>query len=186
MGTIDPVPSLRKQERSDICPFDHSHFPQDNTLFHEFPGGDVLEHGDHLTAGRRGVDRPEQLLRHPVGAVERQPERVAAPRGASAAGAAVDREHDIPVKTIWRISEHQSPDAIELMRKGEIRLILNTPTQETGARRDGYMMRRLAVDLEIPFITTISSAKAVIEAIKSARDGELNVQSLGEYHKSKI
>ena len=96
------------------------------------------------------------------------------------------REHDIPVKTIWRISEHQSPDAIELMRKGEIRLILNTPTQETGARRDGYMMRRLAVDLEIPFITTISSAKAVIEAIKSARDGELNVQSLGEYHKSKI
>jgi carbamoyl-phosphate synthase large subunit len=93
------------------------------------------------------------------------------------------REHDIPVKTIWRISEHQSPDAIELMRKGEIRLILNTPTQETGARRDGYMMRRLAVDLEIPFITTISSAKAVIEAIKSARSGDLRVQSLNDYHK---
>jgi carbamoyl-phosphate synthase large subunit len=93
------------------------------------------------------------------------------------------RENDIPVKTIWRISEQESPDAIELMRKGEIRLILNTPTQETGARRDGYMMRRLAVDLEIPFITTISSAKAVIEAIKSARVGDLRVQSLNDYHK---
>lgn len=94
------------------------------------------------------------------------------------------REQEIPVKTIWRISEQGSPDALELMRKGEIRLILNTPTQETGARRDGYMMRRLAVDLEIPFITTISSAQAVIEAIKSARTGKLEVLALGEYHHS--
>ncbi len=94
------------------------------------------------------------------------------------------REQQIPVKTIWRISEQGSPDALELMRKGEIRLILNTPTQETGARRDGYMMRRLAVDLEIPFITTISSAQAVIEAIKSARTGKLDVMALGEYHQS--
>jgi len=56
---------------------------------------------------------------------------------------------------------------------------VNTPSQVTGARRDGYAMRRLAVELGIPFITALSSAKAEIMAIKAARQGELTVRPLG-------
>jgi carbamoyl-phosphate synthase large subunit len=67
------------------------------------------------------------------------------------------------------------------MRRGEIRLVINTPTNSTGARRDGYMMRRLAVDLTIPFIATIQAAEAAVQAIEEAGSGNLDVVPLQEY-----
>ena len=91
------------------------------------------------------------------------------------------REHGVEVTTVYRISENQSPDALGLMRRGEIRLVINTPTNSSGARRDGYMMRRLAVDLNIPFITTIQAAKAAAQAIEDLREGDLDVRSLQSY-----
>jgi hypothetical protein len=42
-------------------------------------------------------------------------------------------------------------------------------------------MRRLAVELIIPFITTIPSAHAAIEAIKSLREKKYDVKSLNRY-----
>jgi len=94
------------------------------------------------------------------------------------------REHGLDVTTVYRISENQSPDALGLMRRGDIRLVINTPTSSTGARRDGYMMRRLAVDLNIPFITTVQAAKAAADAIFEARGGDLGVRSLQSYARS--
>jgi len=91
------------------------------------------------------------------------------------------REHGVDTKTVYRISENLSPDALGLMRRGEIRLVINTPTNSTGARRDGYMMRRLAVDLNIPFISTIQAAEAAVQAIEEVRSGDLDVVPLQEY-----
>jgi len=91
------------------------------------------------------------------------------------------REHGVDATTAYRISENQFPDALGLMRRGEIRLVINTPTNSTGARRDGYMMRRLAVDLNIPFIATIQAAEAAVQAIEEAGSGNLDVVPLQEY-----
>jgi carbamoyl-phosphate synthase large subunit len=91
------------------------------------------------------------------------------------------REHGVSVTTVYRISENQSPDALGLMRRGEIQLVINTPTNSSGARRDGYMMRRLAVDLNIPFIPTIQAAIAAAQAIEEVRTGDLDVCSLQAY-----
>jgi len=88
------------------------------------------------------------------------------------------REHGVEVTTVYRISENRPPDALGLMRRGEIRLVINTPTSSSGARRDGYMMRRLAVDLGIPFITTIRGAAAAAAAITEVRSADLAVKSL--------
>src|SRR2546429_366037 len=91
------------------------------------------------------------------------------------------RENGVDATTVYRISENESPDALGLMRRGEIRLVINTPTNSTGARRDGYMMRRLAVDLNIPFIATVQAAEAAVQAIEEARAGDLQVVPLQEY-----
>ncbi len=91
------------------------------------------------------------------------------------------REQGVDVTTVYRISENQSPDALGLMRRGEIQLVINTPTNSSGARRDGYMMRRLAVDLNIPFIPTIQAAVAAAQAIEELRQGDLGVRSLQSY-----
>ena len=43
-------------------------------------------------------------------------------------------------------------------------------------------MRRLAVELEIPFITTINGAKVAVGAIKVGRKNEIGVKSMQEFH----
>src|SRR3989442_3328217 len=87
------------------------------------------------------------------------------------------RENGVDVTTVYRISENESPDALGLMRRGEIRLVINTPTNSTGARRDGHMMRRLAVDLNIPFIATVQAACGAVQAIYECSAGGLSVVS---------
>jgi len=91
------------------------------------------------------------------------------------------RDHGVAVTTVYRISEHTSPDALGLMRRGAIRLVINTPTSASGARRDGYMMRRLAIDLSIPFLTTIQGARAAVRALEEARQGEPGVDPLPSF-----
>ena len=78
---------------------------------------------------------------------------------------------DFEVKTCYRIAEGRSPDALDLMRQGKIQLVINTPRSTGGAVLDGNMMRRLAVELNIPFVTTMAGARMEVEAIKEAMDG---------------
>lgn len=92
------------------------------------------------------------------------------------------RENGIPVTTVFRVSDNQKPNAIGLMREGKINLIVNTPSMSSGARRDGYMMRRLAVELEIPFTTSVNGANAAVGAIKNAGGREIKVRSMREFH----
>ena len=77
----------------------------------------------------------------------------------------------LEVETCYRITEGQSPDALDLMRTGKIQLIINTPRNSGGAVLDGNMMRRLAVELNIPFVTTMSGAKMECQAIAVAQEG---------------
>jgi carbamoyl-phosphate synthase large subunit len=69
------------------------------------------------------------------------------------------------------------------MREGRIQMIINTPTQKSGAIRDGASMRRLAVELQIPIITTIQGLEMTVGAIKVARKGNTGVRSLTEFHR---
>ena len=80
------------------------------------------------------------------------------------------RNNDLDVTTVYRINEKEHPDALDLMRKGQIHFIINIPTSSGGAVRDGNMMRRLAVELNIPFVTTISGARMETAAIKKSRE----------------
>jgi len=77
----------------------------------------------------------------------------------------------LDVQTCYRIAERRSPDALDLMRQGKIHLIINTPRSTGGAVLDGNMMRRLAVELNIPFVTTMAGAHMEVEAIEEAKNG---------------
>ena len=88
------------------------------------------------------------------------------------------REHGLEVEIAYRIAEKQHPDALDLMREGRIQLVVNTPSRSGGAVRDGNMMRRLAVELNIPFVTTMSGARMEVEAIGAAQKGTPEPQRL--------
>ncbi len=92
------------------------------------------------------------------------------------------REHGVETMTVFKIDDNMSPNAIGLMREGKINLIINTPSQKSGAVRDGHKMRRLAVELEIPFLTTIQGADAAVGAITVARNGNFTVRCMKDFH----
>lgn len=94
------------------------------------------------------------------------------------------RERGLHTTTVYTISQNMDPDALGLMRNADINLIINTPSEASGARRDGFMMRRLAVELEIPFLTTVQAAHAAVAAMKRSRLGPLDVVDIGSYQKS--
>ena len=85
----------------------------------------------------------------------------------------VIRAENIDVKTVYRINDRKHPDALDLMRTGKVSFIVNIPTISGGAVRDGNMMRRLAVEMNIPFVTTMSGALMEVLAIKANREVDL-------------
>ena len=88
------------------------------------------------------------------------------------------REAGVPVSVAYRIADKNHPDALDLMHKGEVSFIVNVPTISGGAVRDGNMMRRLAVELNIPFVTTLRGAKMEVAASKARLSGELEPRRL--------
>jgi carbamoyl-phosphate synthase large subunit len=77
-----------------------------------------------------------------------------------------------------------SPNVVDLIEAGEIGLIINTPTG-SGARADGWEIRRAAVARGIPCITTLAGGHAAARAIDAARSGEPKVLSLQELHRDR-
>ena len=82
------------------------------------------------------------------------------------------RQAGLEVETVWRISEGRQPDILGFMRSGNVDLVVNLPTGRR-AQTDGAQMRRLAVELGIPFITTITGARAAVEALAEPREGDV-------------
>jgi carbamoyl-phosphate synthase large subunit len=77
-----------------------------------------------------------------------------------------------------------SPNVVDLIEDGEIGLVINTPTG-SGARADGWEIRRAAVARGIPCITTLAGGHAAARAIDAARSGEPKVLSLQELHRDR-
>ena len=103
--------------------------------------------------------------------------RILATRGTAEAIARMG----VPVQTINKIGEG-SPHVVDWIERGDVNLIVNTPTG-SGARSDGWEIRRSAIAHSIPCLTTlsagVSAARAIAQAIKL---GEPDVLSLQELH----
>ncbi len=89
-------------------------------------------------------------------------------------------KNGISNRKILKISEG-SPNILDLMRDKKIDLIINTPSVGRKPKRDGYMIRCGAVELDIPYITTIAGAQATANAIEQVRNREIEVKSWNEY-----
>lgn len=91
-------------------------------------------------------------------------------------------EHGIVMDVVKKVHEG-SPNVIDMMRRDEVDLIINTPTSKES-RKDGSRIRRAAVDFKVPYITTIQAAQAAADAIETMKRGEgLTIKSINEYHK---
>ena len=83
------------------------------------------------------------------------------------------------VEKILKVSQG-SPNIRDAILNNEIDLIINTSEGKQSAK-DGYIIRRLAIELGIPYVTTLSGARAALNAIEAVQNSEINVKSLNKY-----
>ena len=91
------------------------------------------------------------------------------------------RRSGLPVVRVNKIF-NGSPNVLDYIKIGEVRLIINTPTTKQSVK-DGYQIRRSAVDYHVPYITTIQAAQAAADAILKAKKDQITIKALDEYHK---
>ena len=90
----------------------------------------------------------------------------------------------IPATELKKIGEG-SPNVVDWIENGEVDLVVNTPTG-SGARSDGWQIRRAAIARGIPCLTTLSGGLAAARAIAAGRQGGAEVLSLQEIHAGRV
>ena len=94
--------------------------------------------------------------------------------------AAFFREHGLNVTEVYKVREDR-PHIIDRIKSREIDLVINTP-RGRYTPRDSYSMRRVALEYNIPYTTTLAAANATLASIRARKRGKLEVKSLQEYH----
>jgi carbamoyl-phosphate synthase large subunit len=94
--------------------------------------------------------------------------------------AAFLRANDLPCAHVFKVLEGR-PNAVDLMKNGEIQLVINTPLGQ-ASYYDEKALRTTATQRGIPLITTLSGGHAMVEAIRALGRGALTVKSLQEVY----
>ncbi|MFH0926284.1 MAG: carbamoyl-phosphate synthase large subunit [bacterium] len=94
--------------------------------------------------------------------------------------AKVLRQNNINITQVFKIYEGR-PNVIDLIKNREVGLIINTPIGKYP-QEDEKKIRREAIQNNIPLITTISGASAVVNGIESLKKRGLEVKPLQEYY----
>ncbi|MDQ0285816.1 carbamoyl-phosphate synthase large subunit [Desulfofundulus luciae] len=89
---------------------------------------------------------------------------------ATAGTAAFLRENGLEVERVNKVREG-SPHIVDLIRAGKIHLVINTLTRGKAPERDGFRIRRAAVEHGVPCLTSLDTARAILEVLISIQEG---------------
>ncbi|HEX6284346.1 MAG TPA: ATP-grasp domain-containing protein, partial [Pyrinomonadaceae bacterium] len=91
------------------------------------------------------------------------------------------REVGLTVESVFKVNEGR-PNIADYIKSGDISLVINTPLGSVS-RFDEQAIRRAALQYNVPCVTTMTGAQALVEAIAANRAGSTpNVRSLQELH----
>ena len=94
------------------------------------------------------------------------------------------KEVGLNCQTVFKVNEGR-PNIADLIKQNEISLIINTPLGKTS-HYDEQAIRQAALQFNVPTVTTITGAEALIEAITTKKSqAKIIVRSLQEIHHSK-
>jgi len=100
--------------------------------------------------------------------------RIVATRGTGAAIAAAG----LPVTTVHKVQEGR-PNVVDMMKNGEISLVINSVEEKRSAIADSRAIRTTALAQRITYYTTIAGAQAAIEGMRHVQGLEVySVQAL--------
>jgi carbamoyl-phosphate synthase large subunit len=88
--------------------------------------------------------------------------------------------HGILNETVKKVREGR-PHIVDMIKNGDIDLVINT-TGNKKAVSESFSLRRTALMFNIPYTTTTAGAIATARAIKSLKEGNLEIKTIQEYH----
>lgn len=94
------------------------------------------------------------------------------------------KEHGIPNTMLHKIRSGKNPNLLSAITEKKIDLVVNIP--KTYARdeiTDGYLIRRKAIDYNIPLITNLQVAEVIVSALQLYQQDDLKIKAWGEYVK---
>ena len=75
------------------------------------------------------------------------------------------KQHKVSSNVIEKLWEGKN-SIIDLIESGKINFVINTPTKGKQANRDGFKIRRMAVECKIPCFTSLDTVNALYQAIE--------------------
>ncbi len=88
----------------------------------------------------------------------------------------------INARKVMKNYEGGRPNVEDIIKNGEVQLIINTPIGRGAEHDDGYL-RRAAIKAGIPYVTTVAAGMAAAEGIHEVKNGgNTRIHSLQDYH----
>jgi carbamoyl-phosphate synthase large subunit len=106
--------------------------------------------------------------------------KIVATRGTAAA----IKEAGVPVVVVNKVAEGR-PHIVDMLKNGEISLVINTVEERRNANTDSRAIRTQALAARVTYYTTIAGAWAAVEGMQYLREGlGIQVYSLQDLHRS--
>jgi len=91
-------------------------------------------------------------------------------------------ENDVPCEKVYKISSEREPSVLSLIERGAVDFIINIPTRSYERENtDGFIIRRKAIDMNIPLITNRQLAEAFVFALAERTNNGLKAKARTEY-----
>ncbi|MFU2418517.1 carbamoyl-phosphate synthase large subunit [Peptacetobacter sp.] len=90
------------------------------------------------------------------------------------------RENGIEVETVNRVEEAR-PNILDAIRNKQVDMVINTPTKGNDSNRDGFKIRRTAIEFSTEVMTSLDTLKAMVDVKKQHIDKDtLKVYNISE------
>ncbi|MBN1272124.1 MAG: carbamoyl-phosphate synthase (glutamine-hydrolyzing) large subunit [Candidatus Aminicenantes bacterium] len=92
------------------------------------------------------------------------------------------KENGLKAERLYWPTDEKEPNALTAITSGKIELVINIPKNIDKKELDNdYLIRRKAVDMDVPLITNLQLAKRFVEALERTPPDGLKIKSWDEY-----
>jgi len=91
------------------------------------------------------------------------------------------RKSGVEAERVNKISEG-APNLLDLVHSGRVDVLINTISKDKRIEREGAQIRRASVERNVPCLTSLDTARALLLALRARRAGEeMEVRTVDEY-----
>ncbi|PRR83255.1 carbamoyl-phosphate synthase large subunit [Clostridium vincentii] len=84
-------------------------------------------------------------------------------------------EAGVEARMVRRLGEER-PNILDVIKNQEVDLVVNTPTKANNSKRDGFLIRRAAVERNIGIITSLDTLRAIVDVKAAGLESEKDLE----------